>query len=184
MNLWLTQRKGITNRSNHLPKKKNQTNNGPFILGLGQWSHQVPKKSMKKSHEHHNNDSNDRTLQKYRTQKVELSEMGFSLSAFLGNPYKNGFLYTFTYEPSSSQCLQKTSPFHSALSLSLLFYFTVCWGKLSGTLIFLVSVAAEVLGFVWFQFLCIIPNLGISGNCKLWLPNQALNTLVFFNCHN
>ena len=71
-----------------------------------------------------------------------------------------------------------------SLSLSLLFYFTVCWGKLSGTLIFLVSVAAEVLGFVWFQFLCIIPNLGISGNCKLWLPNQALNTLVFFNCHN
>ena len=137
MNLWLTQRKGITNRSNHLPKKKNQTNNGPFILGLGQWSHQVPKKSMKKSHEHHNNDSNDRTLQKYRTQKVELSEMDFSLSAFLGNPYKNGFLYTFTYEPSSSQCLQKTSPFHStllcSLSLFLLFCFTVCYGKLSGT---------------------------------------------------
>ena len=39
MNLWLKQRKGITNRSNHLlkKKKKNQTNNGPFILGLGQW---------------------------------------------------------------------------------------------------------------------------------------------------
>ena len=29
-----------------------------------------------------------------------------------------------------------------------------------------------------------VPNLGISGNCKLWLPNQASNTLVFFNCHN
>ena len=38
-------------------------------------NYQVPKKG----HEHHNNDSNDRTLQKYGTQKVELSEMGFSL---------------------------------------------------------------------------------------------------------
>ena len=36
-------------------------------------NYQGPKKSMKKSHEHHNNDSNDRTQQKYRTQKVELS---------------------------------------------------------------------------------------------------------------
>lgn len=43
-------------------------------------NYQGPKKRMKKSHEHRNNDSNDRTLQKYRTQKVELSEMGFSLS--------------------------------------------------------------------------------------------------------
>ena len=42
-------------------------------------NYQVPKKSMKKSHEHHNNDINDRTPQKYRTQKVELSEMGFSV---------------------------------------------------------------------------------------------------------
>ena len=42
-------------------------------------NYQGPKKSMKKSHENHNNDSksNDRTLQKYRTRKVELSEMGF-----------------------------------------------------------------------------------------------------------
>ena len=40
-------------------------------------NYQGPKKSMKKSHEHHNNDSNNRTLQKYRTRKVELSEMGF-----------------------------------------------------------------------------------------------------------
>lgn len=43
-------------------------------------NYQGPKKSMKKNHEHHNNDSNDRTLHKYRTPKVELSEMGFSLS--------------------------------------------------------------------------------------------------------
>ncbi|KAL4607727.1 hypothetical protein ACB092_09G195900 [Castanea dentata] len=35
---------------------------------------------------------------------------------FTGIPCKNGFLYTFTFEPSLSQCLQqKTSPFHSTL---------------------------------------------------------------------
>ena len=48
-----------------------------------------------------------------------------TFSTFSGNPYENGFLYTFTFEPSSSQRLQKTSPFHSALlslSLSLLLY--------------------------------------------------------------
>ncbi|KAK7837917.1 hypothetical protein CFP56_020621 [Quercus suber] len=44
---------------------------------------------------------------------------GFTLGKGLGNPYENGFLYTFTYEPSSSQCLQKTSPFHSTLFCSL-----------------------------------------------------------------
>ncbi|KAK7837898.1 dna repair protein reca like protein 2 [Quercus suber] len=33
-----------------------------------------------------------------------------------GIPYKNGFLYSFTNEPSLSQCLQqKSSPFHSTL---------------------------------------------------------------------
>ncbi|KAL4597184.1 hypothetical protein ACB092_12G216800 [Castanea dentata] len=36
---------------------------------------------------------------------------------FTGIPYKNEFLYTFTNEPSLSQCFQqKTSPFYSALS--------------------------------------------------------------------
>ena len=74
MNLRLTQRKGITNRSNHLPKKKKIKP----IMARSSWAwanenYQGPKKSMKKSHEHHNNDSNDRTLQKDRTQKVELS---------------------------------------------------------------------------------------------------------------
>ena len=35
---------------------------------------------------------------------------------FIGIPCKNGFLYTFTNEPSLSQCLQqKTSRFHSIL---------------------------------------------------------------------
>ena len=140
-------------------------------------NYQGPKKSMKKTHEHHNNDGNDRTLQ-----KVELSGMGFSLYLLSsGNPYKNGFLYTFTYEPSSSQCLQKTSPFHStlfcslhqlslslSLSLSPILFHSLLWWTFWDIVIFLVCVAAEVLGFVWFQFLCVIPNLGISGNCKLW----------------
>ena len=151
-------------------------------MGLGQW------KLPSSKEEHEEKLWTSQRQQRQNSTEVQNTESGIIINGFLtfstfsGNPYENGFLYTFTYEPSSSQCLQKTSPFHSALSL--LFYFTVCWGKLSGTLIFLVSVAAEVLGFVWFQFLCIIPNLGISGNCKLWLPNQSSNTLVFFNCHN
>ena len=108
---------------------------------------------MKKTHEHHNNDAGK---QKYKTQTVKLSEnwngfLTFSTlnpeaEIFTGIPYKNGYLYTFTSEPSLSQCLQqKTSPFHStllsppgiSLSLSLQFYFTVFCGKLSGTLWFL-----------------------------------------------
>ncbi|KAF3946568.1 hypothetical protein CMV_027178 [Castanea mollissima] len=42
--------------------------------------------------------------------------MGFSLSLPSQEiPTKMGFFTPFTYEPSSSQCLQKTSPFHCAL---------------------------------------------------------------------
>ena len=78
---------------------------------------------MKKTHEHHNNDAGK---QKYKTQTVKLSEnwngfLTFSTlnpeaEIFTGIPYKNGYLYTFTNEPSLSQCLQqKTSPFHSTL---------------------------------------------------------------------
>ncbi|KAK4580770.1 hypothetical protein RGQ29_024424 [Quercus rubra] len=78
---------------------------------------------MKKTHEHHNNDAGK---QKYKTQTVKLSEncngfLTFSTlnpeaEDFTGIPYKNGYLYTFTNEPSLSQCLQqKTSPFHSTL---------------------------------------------------------------------
>ena len=80
-------------------------------------NYQVPKKS----HEHHNNDSNDRTLQKYGTQKVELSEMGFSLSQPSQEiPTKMGF-----FTPS---LMNRLCSLHQ-LSLSLLFYFVV-----SGTL--------------------------------------------------
>ena len=63
--------------------------------------------------------------QRQNSTEVQNTESGIirngflTFSTFSGNPYENGFLYTFTYEPSSSQCLQKTSPFHSApLSLS------------------------------------------------------------------
>ena len=68
----------------------------------------------------------DAGKQKYKTQTVKLSEncngfLTFSTlnpeaEDFTGIPYKNGYLYTFTNEPSLSQCLQqKTSPFHSTL---------------------------------------------------------------------
>ena len=64
----------------------------------------------------------------YRTQKVELSEMGFSLSLPSQEiPTKVGFFTPSLMKPSSSQCLQKTSPLHSLhqLSLSLSFSYFI-----------------------------------------------------------
>ena len=100
-----------------------QTHNGPFILGLGQWTIARTKEEHEENPWHHNNDAGK---QKYKTQTVKLSEnwngfLTFSTlnpeaEIFTGIPYKNGCFYTFTNEPSLSQCLpQKTSPFHSIL---------------------------------------------------------------------
>ena len=108
INLWLTQRKGITNRSNHLPKKKkNQTNDGPIVLGLGRWK--LPR--SKEEHE----EKPWKSQQWQQEQRQNSTEVQNTESGII----RNGFLYTFTYEPSSSQCLQKTSPFHSTLLCSL-----------------------------------------------------------------
>ena len=93
MNLRLTQRKGITNRSNHLPKKKkNQTNNGPFKLGLGQWK-------LPRSKEEHEEKpwTSQQWQQRQNSTKVQNTESGIIINGFLtfstfsGIPTKMGF---------------------------------------------------------------------------------------------
>ena len=94
--------------------------------------------SRRNTFKHRNNDGNNRNTQiqnthseiirklilKKKKKKIQKHRNGFltfstlnpKAKIFTGIPYKNGFLYTFTNDPSLSQCLQqKTSTFHSTL---------------------------------------------------------------------